>query len=57
MQGKYGKSIIRLETNLLTRLDSNAFLPIAQQMLPYGPYPGAGINIGSSNAILLISVT
>ena len=57
MQGKYGKSIIRLETNMLTRLDSNAFLPIAQQMLPYGPYPGAGINIGSSNAILLISVT
>ena len=33
-QGKFGKSFIRLDTNLLTRLDADVFLDVAQQMLP-----------------------
>ena len=52
-QGSYGKTFIRLENNLLTRLDEDVILDVALQLLPYGPYPFAWIYIESSKNNLI----
>lgn len=61
LPGDYGKSLIQLENNLLTRLDSEVFLDLALEMFHYGPYSaGAGIDILTESTLtyfLFYSIT